>query len=335
MDKNFPKVSVIIPMYNAEKYLAICLESILIQTLTDYEVILVDDCSTDNSCAVAESYLEKFGGRLKIITLEENTGSGAVPRNVGLEFSRGKYIFFMDSDDLIIDTALETLYDLAEDSQAEVLYMGMYFWCDEEPVPKNIGEHYCPNNYFAGKTNLEPEDIPARIEKLLSTYFWWPPWAKFFRRDFLINNNIKFPKVTISEDILQTFKVICLAKKILQISPTLYVHRVNRNSILHSKRSPEKELIFWTNPLINGMKYLDEFMSEMEFFKENPVRRLQVLHFFANIHFDHIKDAIKILPEDEIYKILLREFSDAGCSHSELISYLLFIVNIYRNELNK
>ena len=65
------KVSVIIPMFNAEKYLAVCLESLLIQTLQDFEVIVVDDCSTDNSVAIAENYLEKFGGRLKIIALKK------------------------------------------------------------------------------------------------------------------------------------------------------------------------------------------------------------------------------------------------------------------------
>ena len=101
------KISVIIPVYNAEKYLGVCLESLLIQTLQDFEVIIVDDCSTDASPAIAESYLEKFGGRLKIIYLEKNTGSGAVPRNEGLRFSRGEYVFFMDADDLIIDNALE------------------------------------------------------------------------------------------------------------------------------------------------------------------------------------------------------------------------------------
>ena len=119
MNKNFsPTVSVIIPMYNAEKYLPVCLESILNQTFTDFELLVVDDCSTDSSYAVAESYLEKFGGRLKIISLPQNTGSGAVPRNVGLDLSRGKYVYFMDADDLLLDTAIETLCDYAENYQA-------------------------------------------------------------------------------------------------------------------------------------------------------------------------------------------------------------------------
>lgn len=132
------KISVIIPAYNAEKYLGVCLESILIQTLQDYEVIVVDDCSTDNSATVAENYLERFGGRLKIISLPENTGGGALPRNVGFEYAQGKYIFFIDPDDLLIDTALETLYNVSENYQADVVYMEKYFTCGEEIIPTKI-----------------------------------------------------------------------------------------------------------------------------------------------------------------------------------------------------
>ena len=131
MNENFPKVSVIIPVYNVEKYLAVCLESLLIQTFTDFEVIVVDDCSTDNSLAIAESYLERFGGRLKIFSLEENTGSGAVPRNVGLEVASGKYVYFVDDDDLLIDIALDTLFNYTEEYQAQVVYMEKFFSCGE------------------------------------------------------------------------------------------------------------------------------------------------------------------------------------------------------------
>ena len=336
MNENFsPKISVIIPMYNAEKYLSVCLESILIQTLQDYEVIIVDDCSTDASSAIAESYLEKFGGRLKIISLPENTGSGAVPRNVGLEHASGKYVFFMDNDDFLIDDALETLYDFAEEYQAEVLYMGMHFSCDEEPVPADLTFCHCPNNSMAGQTLFEPEDMSVRLEKLFKTYYWWAPWAKFFRRDFLIDNDIIFPAMTISDDIVQTFKVVFLAKRLYQVSPALYVYRQNQKSLLNRGRSPEQEIIFWINPLISGLEYLEDLMSRLEFFKANPLKGLQVLHFFANIHLDHIKDAIKALPDEEVYKIFLREFSRAKSTQPALIAYLLFVANPYRNELIK
>ena len=93
---DLPKISVIIPLYNAEKYIGDCLESLLVQTFQDFEVIVVDDCSTDNSVAIVQSYAEKFGGRLKIARTKKNSGGGGyVPRNLGLNLSRGEYIFFL------------------------------------------------------------------------------------------------------------------------------------------------------------------------------------------------------------------------------------------------
>lgn len=87
-------------MYNAEKYIAECLESVLTQTLQDFEVILVNDCSTDNSRPIAESYLEKFDGRLKIYDNEKNSRAAAT-RNKGLRLAGGEYVFFFDADDMI------------------------------------------------------------------------------------------------------------------------------------------------------------------------------------------------------------------------------------------
>ena len=98
-----PKISIIMAMYNVEKYLEDCLESLLAQTFQDYEIIIVDDCSTDNSCAVAESYMKIFNKKaqekLRLIRSEKNSGSGGMPRNIGISFARGKYIYFVDSDD--------------------------------------------------------------------------------------------------------------------------------------------------------------------------------------------------------------------------------------------
>ena len=93
-----PAVSVIIPMYNAEKYIGECLESLLLQTFQDFEVIVVDDCSTDNSFSIVESYIPKFDGRLKLTKTEKNSGGGGyVPRNIAantFSFSTPMILFF-------------------------------------------------------------------------------------------------------------------------------------------------------------------------------------------------------------------------------------------------
>jgi len=332
MNENFPKVSVIIPVYNVEKYFAVCLESLLIQTFTDFEVIVVDDCSTDNSLVIAESYLERFGGRLKIISLEENTGSGAVPRNVGLEVASGKYVYFVDDDDLLIDIALDTLFNCAEEYKAEVVYMDCGFLCGAEILPKSIVAREWDSAFSVEEPTFEPNDLNERVKKFLKNGFVWSPWTKFLRRDFLIDNGIKFPPMRTSEDGSWTLEIICLAKKFLRVPNPLYIWRSNENSITRSNRSPEQDLIFWINPLINGLEYLENFMNGLEFFKQNSAVRLEVLELFATIHFQHMKSAIETLEPQKVYEIFLREFSKEGSTQPALISYLLVINNLFRNE---
>ena len=320
-------VSVIIPVYNAEKYLGVCLESLLIQALGDFEVIVVDDCSTDNSLAVAESYLERFGGRLKVITLPENTGSGAVPRNVGLEHAGGKYVFFADADDLLIDEALETLCTCAEEYRADVVYMDCGFICEEEPFPTELTPAAWDSNFIVSEPTLETDDIAKRVEKFLLGQCRWPPWGKFLRRDFLIDNDIKFPRMRISEDIIWTFELICLAKRQLRIPNPLYVQRVNGGSMTRRVRSPEQQIKFWTSPLINGVECLEEFMSGLEFFKQNPAVRLQILNFFALMQLDNMPEALNALAPTAVYEIFLHEFAAADSTQPALIAYLLVMTN--------
>ena len=325
------KVSVIIPLYNAEKYLGVCLDSLLIQTLRDFEVIVVDDCSTDNSVAVAESYLEKFGGRLKIIDLPENTGSASLPRNEGLRFSRGEYVLFMDNDDLLLVNALEELYALAEKFRADVVYMERGFLCGEESLPEKFTEAaWDKKNSAQDAPTLEPDDLNERLGKFLQTGYGWAPWEKFLRRDFLLANRIEFPPVKISEDVLWTFKVVCLAKNFLRVPNRLYVYRSVKNSWSRIKREPADEIKFRLDPLINGLDYLDAFLHESEFFALNPARRFDVTNFFVKMQVAGMLGALKNLSRYELYELIHGEFSDG--KHAALIANLLVFVNFYRNK---
>ena len=323
------KISVIIPAYNAAKYLGVCLESILIQTLTDFEVILVDDASTDNTCAVAESFLEKFGGRLKIIYLEENTGNSGIPRNVGLEFAGGEYVYFVDADDLIIDTALETLYTCAETYQADAVYMERGFRCGEEVIPQDLSEVcWNPPQFVSSAPTFEAEEIPARLEKLFKRAIAVTTWTKFSRRDFLIDNAITFPNLKPSQDVIWSIKWLCAARKILRIQTPLYIYRTSGDSVTGKKRSPEQALSFWLKPLTEGLKILEEFMEGEDFFKQNPSVRLKLLNFYASISLDYMTDLIKTMEPATIYEIFKRE-------QPTLTAYLLLMINLYRNGLSK
>ena len=334
MENFSPPVSVIVPVYNAEKYLPVCLESILNQTFTDFELLVVDDCSTDSSYAIAESYLERFGGRLKIVSLPQNTGNGVVPRNVGFDLSQGKYVCFVDNDDFLVAEALETLYNFAEKYRADVVYTDYYFANDNSDVLSEVSVMRWGNVNLQEPT-LETEDIAERVEKILSSTFSWMPWTKFVRRDFLVDNKIKFPRMTISDDLIWTIEIVCLAKNLLRIPTPLYVYRTNTTSILRRERTPEEKIIFWLNPLLSGFEILENFMNQIDFFVQNPRVRLRVLHFFGTFHFNLMEENFKALTSPEVWQTFMREFSKAGSTHPALIAYLLFIANIYRNELKK
>lgn len=319
------KVSVIIPVFNAEKFLGACLESLMNQTLKDYEVLVVDDCSTDDSVAVAENFLERFGGRLKILHTEKNSGSGSVPRNVGLKFSRGEYIFFMDNDDLLTPVTLETLLNLAEKFRAEVVYMDSGLVSDG----KTAWVTAWSKTDSLDQPTLEPEDISARVEKFLRTSYGWAPWQKFLRRDFLLANEINFPRVKISEDVLWTFKVICLAKNFLRVPNQLYIWRSVKNSWSRAERSSEDEIKFWLDPLINGLDDLDGFMDGIIFFTQNPRCRFEVTNFFVKMQLAGMLGALRKVKLDELYEIVHDQLNGR---HAALIANLFVFMNFYREK---
>ena len=327
------KVSVVIPLYNAEKFLGVCLESLLIQTFTDFEVIVVDDCSTDSSVAIAESYVERFDGRLKIFTLPQNTGNPSIPRNEGLKFSRGEYVYFMDDDDLLVDTALETLYNFAQSYRADVVYMERGFHCGEEILPETFTAAAWDKTLTPiDRPTLEPGNISERVEKFLQTNYGWAPWTKFLRRDFLITNRITFPCVTIAEDVFWTFKVICLAKSFLRVPAQLYICRSAKNSWSRLNRSPQEEIQFRLNPLISNLDNLDAFMDGLKFFAQNPNYRFKVTNFFVKMQLAGMLSAFDALDNDELYEIFHREFSAGNGNHAALIANLIIFMNYYRNK---
>ena len=208
---NIPVISVIIAMYNAERYIGDALNSLLAQTFQNFEVIIVDDCSTDSSCAVVESFVERFGGQLTLAHMEENSGQGSFPRNRGLMLSCGEYVYFMDNDDLVTKTALEEMYTLAKKFDADVVYLdGRYIAADDLKT-------VTPADYpmAVSAPTFEPDALPERIRRIAQGRYNMPPWNKFVRRRLLVENKISFPPCRPSEDDIWTFGLIFYAKNFL------------------------------------------------------------------------------------------------------------------------
>ena len=282
---NIPAVSVVVPMYNARKYIGECLNSLLAQTLKNFEVIVVDDCSTDDSVAIARRYVKKFGGRLKVSALKENSGGGGAPRNKGLSISRGEYLFFMDSDDVVTKTALEEMYSLAKEYKADVVYCEKYF------MSSGVGKEFVKNIHladskiqeggFVDKPTLETNDMTERIRKAITRRFWVTPWLRLVARDLLVDNEIKFPSLIGSNDVGWTFEVLFCAKRFLRVPNICYVRRMHAESVSLRQRTTPEHVHKWMDRTIRSLRDFDDFMGGIEFFRENPAQRYAVLESFA------------------------------------------------------
>lgn len=282
---NTPAISVIIPMYNVEKYIGECLESILMQTFQDYELIVVNDCSADDSLKIAESYLEKFGGRLSIHSNEKNSGA-AFTRNSGLMISRGKYIFFMDSDDLLLLTGLEKMYKMAEEFNADVIDLSRFY-----KMSGNAKEikavNYKKERVFLDSNEeiIIDDDLAWRLKKPMTWRFFSVPWLRFFRREFLIKNKLFFPEnVSRCEDVVWKYGFLFLAKRIIHASSVNYFYRMSSASLSRQKRTPAEYINSRMTTIIDGIKWIDDVMNQVDFFKENPQYRYVIFEeFMCNI----------------------------------------------------
>ena len=315
-----PWVSIVVPVYNTEKYLCRCLDSILAQTFHNFELILVDDCSTDNSCKIVNGYMSEFNGRLKLYHTEKNSGSGAVARNIGLSRASGEYVFNMDNDDMLTKTALEEMYTLAKEYDADVVYCEKYYESDDDG--KNIRTQIWQKGDLVDKPTFESEDLKERVKAIIDDRYWVVPWSKMIRRKLLVDNKILFPTLNISDDNIWNHALVFCAEKFLRVPNAVYIYRLSNKSIMRIKKPPKVRMNFWLRPILLGLKILDELMSKHEFFKVNPEYRYAILEKFINVRVDWIYSSSKKLSKDVIYNTIKKEFGKYFGEYDVLISCL-------------
>ena len=315
-----PAVSVIIPLYNAEKYIGECLDSLLDQTFQNFEVIVVDDCSTDNGPVIVGSYKEKFDGRLTLTKTEENSGGGGLPRNKGIALSRGEYIQFLDADDMLTKTALEEMYTLAKDYNADVVNCEKFYHVDDDGT--NIRAKSYQEGKFVSKPTFESEDLKKRVQNIIDDRYLTTTCNKFVRRDLITENEIFFPSLKTSEDNIWTQGLIFYGKKFLRVPNVVYIYRQSEGSSQRAKRTPQQHINFWLNPVLLGLKSLDNLMSRHEFFKANPSLRFALLKKFIDKRFRFTKISAQQLSEHVIYTAIKEEFGGKLGDYDVLISAL-------------
>lgn len=220
------KISVVIPVYNVEKYIRECIESIINQTFKDIEIIVVNDGSKDNSIKIVEEYLSDK--RIKIINKENGGASSA--RNIGMKIAKGEYIYFIDSDDFIEKDVLEVLYKNLESEKLDIIFSNFSFYNDKTkkekkskfnfPFKENINKGY----YFL----YNGEEINV--------------WNRLYRKEFFKKYNFEFIEKIIHEDQDFGFKTILLAENIKYIENYGYKYRVEREGSIMSSQKKEKSL---------------------------------------------------------------------------------------------
>ena len=276
-----PKISVIIPVYNTSAYLQECVDSVLAQTFQDFEVIIVDDCSTDGSLALCQ---KQYGNNNKVTILHhEQNGTVGAARNTGLKAAHGKYVTFIDSDDLYMPYALESLYATAEHYLAEIVHIPDCF------LPNGDVEHITAGDNFR-KLRLDKLPIGQRAERLPSSseerVIAWADkgistvvWNNIFRRDFLEKHGIMFEKdIVPGQDGIFMFRCVFYAEPFVRMPEPVYIYRRPATAVTRSKRDGQF-LAKLVHCMSRKIESLDRYMDGMPYFKDRTELRDKVLNF--------------------------------------------------------
>ena len=233
-----PKVSVIIPVYNVEKYLRECLDSVVNQTLKDIEIICVNDGSTDNSLQILEEYASQ-DSRIKIINNEKNMFAGP-SRNKGLTASSGEYVYFMDSDDYLKLNALEIIVNIL-DMNADAAFCIFCKVLHDQTTNEITKIKSFPQNLI-NSDKISKICINTKINDILKCQV--PAWIKIYRRSFLTENNIMFDDLKCANDRYFYFQTVFKAQKLILMEEYLINHRINVKNSLIQKRSKNFECMY-------------------------------------------------------------------------------------------
>lgn len=240
-------ISVIIPIYKVEKYLERCIQSVINQTYTNLQIILVDDGSPDSCGKICDDYAKK-DSRIEVI--HKTNGGISDARNVGINKAKGKYIAFLDPDDYIVKDMYETLYKNLIKYKADISIC-KYQYIQEE---KQLNFNNDSNNIFI------MDKMQAMKELLINKTITNHLWNKLYKKDFF--NDIKFPNGKKYEDIYVMYLLFEKSSKIVYQDTTKYIYINREQSILHNKNP--NMIQDYINCINNRYKYLFNKYEELE-----------------------------------------------------------------------
>lgn len=255
------KVSIIIPVYNTERYLKQCIDSAIEQTFENYEIIAVDDESPDKSRQVLQEYERRYPDKFRMIS-QRNKGLGGA-RNTGIREAAGEYVLFLDSDDWIHKDTLRLTYQIADKKKCDIVIFDINC-VDEETNSETI---LC--GYYGYGNILSLAKAPRLLFETPSAC------NKLYKRKLFIDTGIAFPERVWYEDLRTTIKVYVNACGIVYLNKSLYFYRQRGNSIMHTKQSMRNlEIIDAVDAIYNYFmekKILNQYYLELEFMAINHI----------------------------------------------------------------
>lgn len=285
MEKNSkPLVSIILPVYNVERYLPKCLDSLVNQTLKNIEIIIVNDGSPDNSNIIIDEYQKKHSKLIKVLNQKNQGLSDA--RNNGLKLATADYVVFIDSDDYVDYNMIEKLYNKIIDDNADVIICGNRV-VDEKG---NIISCTYPNNF--NYSNLTERTIFGNM----------CAWNKIYKKSLICDNKLKFRSKVWYEDIDFSYKILTLSKKTSFLEDNLYNYLLREDSIMNSQKANRNlELILAFDEMINYSKNKHIYKKYY-----NAIEYLCIYH----IYITGITRIINIKTDKKTKKSIIMKFSN-------------------------
>lgn len=307
------KVSVIIPVYNVEKYLHECLDSVVNQTLKEIEIICVDDGSTDGSLSILQEYADN-DSQVIVIKNKENSGL-SITRNNGLDIAKGEYVYFLDSDDKIELDSLEVLFNKAKSDNLDILYFDGIAFFENIDLLKGAEwelEEFSSKAYFNGVYNGH-----EMFSQLINTNSYKAyAGTQMLRRKFLLDNNLYFKPKILFEDNIFTFKTILTAKRVGHIKKECYLRRVRGGSITRDNTQSASFKAFYGtfSTLIEMIFFVEKLDCTRNTAKsiQHEMRRIQnlTLIFYNKMSKKERRNMINLTPIERTFFVVIVDPKD-------------------------
>lgn len=310
-------VSILIPIYNVERYVARCLRSVFEQSYYDIEYVLIDDCSSDLSLKIVRDIINEYPSRLnqiKLFTNEKNLGISET-RNRLLDNATGDYVYFIDSDDYIDLDAVKSFVDIVNISNADIVRSNYYL---------------CTTNNKVLKENVLSSNLQSYLENaIISVDSMNSLWKLFIRRHLFLHNSLRFDtQINVCEDYLMTIKLFFYSKKIVDVHSSFYYYtNYNESSITNNLDLMNENKISSLLEVISFLK--DKGIYEQ--FKNVIFYRMVISkqHYLLNRNCFNLDMYYKFFPESNSYWRRLKYGIRERCLFWLAEYKLDFFINLY------